>query len=204
MTHGQLTNRYARQILDAARQVIGPEAWARALEGAGLERYREQLPPASPEPGVTFAEISAFCQRIREQGGPEGGRILRQIGHQVFRRDLEAYGWVANLIRLVTGFLQAPGDRVYNALQRGANVVRLETGSAPHVWREGSRFYWENPSCPYCVGIPCAEPCCDLPAGVLEALVAWVLERPVEAVRVIEESCRGGGASACRYRIEWQ
>lgn len=200
---GQLTNRYARQILDAARSVVGVEVWGRALEGSGLARYREALPPANPEPGVRFEEISAFCQQIRELFGPEGGRTLRRIGHEVLRRDLEAYGWVANLIRMVSSILQAPLERAYNALQRGANVVRLETGSAPRVWREGAVLYWENPSCPYCVGIPCGEPCCDLPAGVLEALVAWALDRPVETFQVTEEACRGMGHEACRYRIQW-
>ncbi len=129
--------------------------------------------------------------------------MLRRIGHEVLQRDLQAYGWVANLIRLVSGILQAPRERVYNAWQRAAAVVRTETGSSPQVWREGDRVYWENPSCPYCVGVSCAEPCCDLPAGVLEALTAWVLERPVEAIRVMEESCRGRGEPACRYRVEW-
>jgi len=129
--------------------------------------------------------------------------MLRRIGHEVLQRDLQAYGWVANLVRLVSGILQAPRERVYNAWQRAAAVVRMETGSSPQVWREGDRVYWENPSCPYCVGVSCAEPCCDLPAGVLEALTAWVLERPVEAIRVMEESCRGRGEPACRYRVEW-
>lgn len=200
---GQLTQRYARQILDAARTVAGPEAWAEAIGRAGLERYRETLPPPSPEPGVTFAEISAFCAGLRERLSPQGGIVLRRIGHETLRRDLEAYGWVANLIRLISSVLQAPRERVYNAVQRAAIVVLTETGSTPRVWREGERIYWENPSCPYCVGLSCGEPCCDLPAGVLEALVAWVLERPVETVRVVEEACRGMGAPACRYRIEW-
>ncbi|HXF69884.1 MAG TPA: hypothetical protein VNK89_08770 [Thermoflexus sp.] len=203
MSNGQLTNRYARQILAAAREVIGLEAWGQALQEAGLGRYQETLPPLNSEPGIRFGEISAFCQRIRERFGPEGGSVLRRIGHEVFQRDLQAYGWVAHLIRVVTSILQAPQERVRNALQRAVNVVRLETGSAPHIWQEGARFYWENPSCPYCVGVTCAEPCCDLPAGVLEALVAWTLERSVDTVRVVEETCRGNGESACRYRIEW-
>jgi len=200
---GQITDRYARQILDAARSLIGPEAYRDALRKAGLTRYEEALPPFSPEPGITFEEISAFCQAIRERFGPDGGWMLRRIGHEVLQRDLQAYGWVANLVRLVSGILQAPRERVYNAWQRAAAVVRTETGSSPQVWREGDRVYWENPSCPYCVGVSCAEPCCDLPAGVLEALTAWVLERPVEAIRVMEESCRGRGEPACRYRVEW-
>ena len=200
---GQITDRYARQILDAARSLIGPEAYRDALRKAGLTRYEEALPPFSPEPGITFEEISAFCQAIRERFGPDGGWMLRRMGHEVLRRDLQAYGWVANLVRLVSGILQAPRERVYNAWQRAAAVVRMETGSSPQVWREGDRVYWENPSCPYCVGVSCAEPCCDLPAGVLEALTAWVLERPVEAIRVMEESCRGRGEPACRYRVEW-
>jgi hypothetical protein len=179
---GQLTDRYARQILDAARSLIGPEAYRDALRKAGLTRYEEALPPLSPEPGITFEEISAFCQAIRERFGPDGGWMLRRIGHEVLQRDLQAYGWVANLVRLVSGILQAPRERVYNAWQRAAAVVRMETGSSPQVRREGDRVYWENPSCPYCVGVSCAEPCCDLPAGVLEALTAWVLERPVEAI----------------------
>jgi len=200
---GQITDRYARQILDAARSLIGPEAYRDALRKAGLTRYEEALPPFSPEPGITFEEISAFCQAIREHFGPDGGWMLRRMGHEVLQRDLRAYGWVANLVRLVSGILQAPRERVYNAWQRAAAVVRMETGSSPQVWREGDRVYWENPSCPYCVGVSCAEPCCDLPAGVLEALTAWVLERPVEAIRVMEESCRGRGEPACRYRVEW-
>lgn len=203
MIEGKLTNRYARQILAAARQEIGVETWMLTLQESGLGRYQENLPPSNSEPGVTFGEISLFCRRIRERLGPEGGRILRHIGHQMFYRDLEAYGWAANLVRLVAGFLQTPRERVHTALQRGANVVRLETGSAPRVWREGDHLYWENPSCPYCVGITCEKPCCDLPAGAIEALVAWVLDQPVDTIRVVEESCRGSGADACRYRIEW-
>ncbi|WP_376792246.1 hypothetical protein [Thermoflexus sp.] len=73
MNSGQLTNRYARQILAAVREVIGSEAWSQALQEAGLGRYREALPPMNPEPGVRFEEISAFCQHVRERFGPEGG-----------------------------------------------------------------------------------------------------------------------------------
>jgi hypothetical protein len=200
---GQITDRYARQILDAARALIGPEAYRDALRKAGLTRYEEASPPFSPEPGITFEEISAFCQAIRERFGPDGGWMLRRIDREVLQRDLQAYSWVANLVRLVSGILRAPRERVYNAWQRAAAVVRMETGSSPQVWREGGRVYWENPSCPYCVGVSCAEPCCDLPAGMLEALTAWVLERPVEAIRMMEESCRGRGEPACRYRVEW-
>ncbi len=204
MSEGRLTNRYARQILEAARQVMGPEAWAQALADAGLERYRKELPPANPDLGLSFAEISLFCWKIRDRFGPNGREVLRQIGHEMLRRDLEAYSWVANLIRLALGVLQAPKERVRLALQRAASVVRLETGSAPHIWWEEGYFYWENPSCPYCVGIQSTEPCCDLPAGALEGLVAWVLGRPLDVVQVIEVSCRGRQERACRYRIEWR
>jgi len=200
---GQLTDRYARQILDAARAVVGPEAWREALRQAGLARYEAALPPPRPEPGISFEEISAFCAAIRRRFGPDGGWMLRRIGHEVFQRDLQAYGWVANLIRVISGILQAPRERVSNAWQRAATVVRMETGSSPRVWREGERVYWENPSCPYCVGVSSPEPCCDLPAGVLEALTAWVLERPLQEIRVIEDSCRARGEPACRYWVEW-
>ncbi len=203
MMDGQLTNRYARQILEAARQVIGPDAWAQALIDAGLERYQRALPPANPDPGMSFAEISLFCWKIRDRFGHDGPKVLRQIGHEMLRRGLEAYGWVANLIRLTTGILRSPREQVRTALQRAANVVRLETGSAPHVWWEEGSFYWENLSCPYCVGIRSPEPCCDLPAGALEGLVAWVLGKPLDAVQVVEVSCRGVQERACRYRIGW-
>ncbi len=203
MRDGRLTNRYARQILEAARQVIGPDLWAQALMDAGLERYQRALPPANLDPGLSFAEISLFCWRLRERFGHNGPQVLRRIGHEMLRRDLEAYGWVANLIRLAVGAPQSPRELVHMALQRAADVVRLETGSAPHVWWDEGYFHWENPSCPYCVGIGSSEPCCDLPAGALEGLIAWVLGKPLDGVQVVEVSCRGVQERACRYRIGW-
>ncbi len=200
---GQFTNRYARLILGAARSVIGPEAWRNALRQAGLARYEEALPPPSPDPGITFAEMSAFCQAIRERFGPDGKWMPRRIGHEVFQQGLPSYSWLANLARLVSGSCKRLGSEFYNAMQRAAAIVRMETSTFPLIWREGDWVYWDNPSCPYCVGLSCAEPCCDLPAGTLEAITAWVLERPVEAIRVVQESSRACGEPSCRYRIEW-
>jgi len=39
---------------------------------------------------------------------------------------------------------------------------------------------------------------------MLEALTAWILNKPVEKVRVTEEMCKATGGEACRYRIEWE
>ena len=200
----RLANYYVRQQLRAAREILGVDELREVLKKSGLERYIENLPPQNSEREVSFDEITKFCLAIHERYGPEGSKVLRKVGRRTLEMDLEAYGWFVNLVRMIIMVFSSPRSRVYNALKRAAEAVERETGSKPRVWMEGEDLFWENPYCPYCEEASWPEPCCDLPAGMLEGLVAWVLNQPVEAVHVTEEACKAIGDNACRYRIEWE
>lgn len=192
-----------------AEETPNPEALARVLQLAGLERYAAAPPPMDDSPSITMREYERLIGVVWQVFDPVQAReIFRRVGLRGFenltKSDVLAF---AQFLRAFDA-IGTKRERVAITMGRLTAELSRSLGNKHELLRQGEDFVLDIHDCPYCaelvrgaVSAPETR-ACHIPVAFYQAAFAWASggQHTVQEI-----SCRVSNPQQdyCRFKIFW-
>lgn len=189
-----------RAFLLGVEDVVGKRAMPSILRQAQLSQYIDNYPLASAEQGGHRQRyISQINQVLFDIYGARGSRaILQRIGRGQAATMMDQDAHVTAAVKM--GLRLAPERfKIKLLLERAAQEIGLRMNTSPKVFTEGHFYYYDDPTCPYCINWNHDASVCFTVAGFLREVLRHIAE--IEEINIEEIQCRARGASSCRFQI---
>jgi predicted hydrocarbon binding protein len=191
-----------------AEETANPEALARVLELAGLERYVAKPPTMNNTDGITTQEYEKLVGVVWQVFDPIQAReIFRRVAVRGFQ-NLTRSGVLA-FAEFFRAFdaIGTKRERVALTMGRLTNELTHSLGNKHELRREGEDFILDIYDCPYCAEFvrgtlkPPETHVCHIPMVFYQTAFAWASGSPHT---VQEISCRASSPQDyCRFKIFW-
>jgi hypothetical protein len=180
-----------RAVIQAMKQVSGPH-YGQIINGAGLQRYRDSLPPADWQPAATTDELTQLYSVVYRMLGESPTRLLLRNYGTAVSAAIAELPWVGEMAaRLPAG---PPTEQLGWFVQE---LARFESQAwARQTVREDAHaWFMATSQCPICAGIQGAHaPICASDEAIYGSLARRILGRRVP---VSEVECRAAGHPTC-------
>lgn len=198
----RMANLLAVQFMQGIVAVLGVAGLERALQDAGLNRFREAPPADSLDREISLREYARLHQSIERLAGRAGRRTLMRVGQAAFYYRWEHPRQWLPLAALVLK-TTLPGRRplkMLRALATGRESLLPDTRFA--VQKEGDRFIYQDFLGAACFGRKSEKPVCFGEVGFLQAAMAQATGRSLATIQVVETACKATGSESCRFEIQ--
>lgn len=189
-----------RAFLLGVEDVVGKSAMPSILRQAHLIQYIHNYPPSSGDYGGHLQKyISQINQILFDIYGVRGSRaILQRVGRIQASAMMDQDAHVTAAVKMA--FKLAP-QRIKTKLllDRAALEIGARMNTSPKVTEEGALYFYDDPTCPYCIGWNHDMPVCYTVAGFLREVLRHIGE--IEDAKIDEVLCRTKGDRSCRFRI---
>lgn len=180
-----------RGAYEALSEILGNNARAIILRGAGLARINDNPPPYSWDREFTNEELlDIFYETIKLVGAVGAQGVIRQIGYKGVKAAVEEFGILDSIKELpqTERFTRAV-DSLQSALNKGRVVQGKENLVALDVF-----------DCLLCAGVTSKKPYCSHYAGCVQMMADWVFGKGKYLVR--ETRCKAMGDETCFFELE--
>jgi hypothetical protein len=198
----RIVNLLVVQFMQGIVAVLGLNGLERALQLAGLNRFRNQPPADSLDQELTMREYARLHQSIAQLAGRAGRRTLMRVGQAAFyyRWD-HPHQWLplASLVLKTT----LPGRRpqkMLRAIATGRETL-LPDGRF-RVQKIEQLLVYEDFLGTACFGQESTDPVCHGEVGFLQAAMAQATGRETGVIQVVESACKATGSESCRFEIQ--
>jgi|GEM_PF-1078759 hypothetical protein len=192
-----------------AEETPNPEALARLLQLAGLERYIAKPPPMDNSPSITMREYERLIGVVWQVFDPHQAReIFRRVAQSGFEHLNKSQ--VLAFAQFLRAFdaMGSKRERVAMAIGRLTAELSRSLGNKHELRREGEDFVLDIHDCPYCAELvrgKVTSPetrACHIPVAFYQAAFAWASG---DTHTVQEISCRVSNPQQdyCRFKIFW-
>ena len=193
-------NRMGKVIVQAMRQVLGPERIVEVLAAAGQERLLTTRSLNGLEKRFPFETVSALQAATEQVFGVRAGRQLNYRAGQstlsLGLKDFDPLLGIADLpMRLMPLALKF---RV--GLDAFAGVFNRLSDQVVRLSETGTHHLWIIERCPVCWQRQTDDVCCQLAGGLLEESMFWGTGG--RRFRVEEITCIAAGQPACTFQID--
>jgi predicted hydrocarbon binding protein len=180
-----------RGAYDALSEILGDNARAIVLRGAGLARINGSPPPYTWDREFTNKQqVDIFQETIRLVGAVGAQGIIRRIGYKGVEAAVDKFGILDSIKEL------PPTERftrAVEALQSALNRGTVVPGSAGLAALDVGE-------CSLCSGVTSKKPYCSHYAGCIQMMADWVFGKG--AYRVRETRCKAMGDKTCLFELE--
>lgn len=180
-----------RAVIQAMKQVSGPY-YAQIINGAGLQRYHETLPPADWQPAATTDELTRLYRVVYGMLGESPTRLLLRNYGTAVSAAIADQSWVQEMAaRLPAGSAEQQLGWFVQELARFESQAWAQqtVHEDPHAW------FMATSQCPICADIHGAHaPICASDEAIYGSLARRILGRRVP---VSEVECRAAGHPTC-------
>ncbi len=200
MRAAQVQSKSFRAFLLGVADVVGEKAMPSILRQAQLTQYIDKYPPATAEnAGHCQSYISQINQVLFDLYGVRGSRaILQRVGRVQAAAMMDQDAHVTSAVKL--GLKLAPERfKVKLLLERAAQEIASRMNTTPQVFVDGQVYYYDDATCPYCIGWQNDLAVCFTVAGFLREVLFCLAG--IENVTIEEILCRAKGDATCRFRI---
>ena len=190
------SNSFLREILLSLRFVAGP-SYGAILHEAGLDPYRDALPPSDSQLTVTADTITRlFSGGYTHLAPPQAMLFFNYMGEHLANVTWERPE-LQNVVPEIGAL--APGARVVTAWKRLIEFVNRDAHLRRRVVSDDRNDYLILENCPYCQGIHNApRPVCFATVRYYEVLLLRLTGR---AVVVRELECHATGHNRCVFAV---
>lgn len=189
-----------RAFLLGVEDVVGNSAMRGVLRQAGLVQYIDNYPPATSDFGGHSQKFISQLNRVLfDIYGARGSRaILQRVGRVQATAMMEQDATVTATVKMA--FKLAPQRiKVKLLLDRAAQEIGARMNTSPKVYAEGEFYFYDDPTCPYCLDWKNDAAVCFTVSGFLREVLRHI--GAIEYPKIDEILCRAKGDASCRFKI---
>ncbi len=180
-----------RGAYDALNEILGDNARAIILRGAGLARINDNPPPYSWDREFTNGQQLGIFRETIDLVGPVGAQgIIRLIGYKGVQAAVEKFGILDSLKELPQ---TERFEKAVESLQSALNKGKVTRGQEDLVALDAF-------DCFLCAGITSKKPYCSHYAGCVQMMADWVFGKGKYLAR--ETRCKAMGDETCLFEME--
>jgi predicted hydrocarbon binding protein len=196
-----VSNMTFRVVLLGIEEIIGKNGLNTVLNKAGLQKYRDNLPPNDHEKNLCLAsEITRVDRDVADIFGSNGSAaILFQVGKMQAKWGLEENPDTVTAARsLLAGKSEFETARM--ALELAAAVVAGESDCKAWAEVDGADLLYNIDENTHSFGIKSAEVVCHVTSGFVTGIIQWATGKTDWIAR--EQQCMAQGAPHCTHRVK--